>query len=135
MSCGAGAPMSFASADSGRRQMSETGKEDEPAYHLLLERDEVPVTASALRLFVSDEAHQPHIRELAHDVFAALEGVPDAEGVLTVSLSAQQLKVAYSAIKLLFNDLQREQAEERETLRAILDKLPDEHSIRAISLP
>ena len=115
--------------------MSETVKEDESAYHLLLEPQEVPVAASALRLFISDEAHQPHIREYAREVFAGLEGAPDAEGVLSVSLSAEQLKVAYSAIKLLFNDMQRGQAEERETLRAILDKLPDEHSIRAISLP
>ena len=114
--------------------MSETAKEDAPAYHLLLEPEEVPVAASALRLLISDEAHQSHIRELAREVLGALEGVPDAEGVLTVSLSAGQLKIAYSAIKLLFNDLQHEQAEELETLRAILDKLPDEHSIRAISL-
>ncbi len=32
------------------------------------------------------------------------------------------------------NDLQREQASEREILRRILDKLPDAHSIRAIEL-
>lgn len=115
--------------------MGETPKEQAPAYHLLLEQPEVQVAASALRLFISDEAHQQHIRELAREVFDALDGEPDAEGVLTVSLSAEQLKVTYSAIKLLFNDLQREQAGERETLRAILDKLPDEHSIRAISLP
>ncbi|HEV2979888.1 MAG TPA: hypothetical protein VGX51_00535 [Solirubrobacteraceae bacterium] len=114
--------------------MGDKAKEHEAAYHLLLEPKEVPVAASALRLFGSDEAHQPRIHELAHEVLAALEGVPDAEGVLTVPLSAEQLKVTYSAIKLLFNDMQRGQAEERETLRAILDKLPDEHSIRAISL-
>jgi hypothetical protein len=114
--------------------MDETTNEQAPVYHLLLEPEEVPVAASALRLFISDEAHQQHIRELAREVFAALEADPDAEGVLTVSLSAEQLKVAYSAIRLLFNDLQREQADELRTLRAILDKLPDEHSIRAISL-
>jgi hypothetical protein len=37
-------------------------------------------------------------------------------------------------VRLLLSDLQREQAAERKTLRAILDKLPDEHSMRAISL-
>jgi len=114
--------------------MSETAEDQTPEYHLLLEPQEVPVAASALRLFIADEAHHPEIRELAREVFAALEAEPDAEGLLTVSLSAERLKVVYSAIKLLFNDLQREQAAERETLRAILDKLPDEHSIRAISL-
>jgi hypothetical protein len=113
--------------------MDETIKE-QAAYHLLLEPQEIPVAASALRLFISDEAHEVHIRELARGISAPLEGDPDAEGVLSVALSAEQLKVVYSAIKLLFNDLQRGQAAERETLRAILDKLPDEHSIRAISL-
>jgi hypothetical protein len=115
--------------------MDETAKEQAPAYHLLLEPQEVPVTASALRLFITDQVHQPEIRELAGEVLAALQRAPDANGVLSVSLSAQQLKVTYSAIRLLFNDLQHEQAAELETLRAILDKLPDEHSIRAISLP
>jgi hypothetical protein len=135
MDRGARTPTSADTAATGLRRMGETPKEHAPAYHLLLEQPEVAAAASALRLFISDEAHQPHIRELAREVFDALDGEPDAEGVLTVSLSAEQLKVTYSAIKLLFNDLQREQAEERETLRAILDKLPDEHSIRAISLP
>jgi hypothetical protein len=116
--------------------MDETTKAQPPAaYHLLLEPQEVPVTASALRLFITDQVHQPEIRELAGEVLAALQLEPDANGVLSVSLSAQQLKVTYSAIRLLFNDLQHEQVEELETLRAILDKLPDEHSIRAISLP
>jgi hypothetical protein len=114
--------------------MDRASNERDPAYHLLLEREEVPVAASALRLFISDEAHQSHIRELAREVFAALDRDPDAGGVLTVPLGAEQLKVLYSAIRLLFNDLQREQAEELKTLRAILAKLPDEHSIRAISL-
>ena len=105
-----------------------------PVYHLLLDRDEVPVAAQALRLFITDEVHQPHIRSLAREVASALEGEPDAAGVLTVSLGAEHLKVAFSAIRLLFKDLQRDEAQERRTLQAILDKLPDEHSIRAISL-
>jgi hypothetical protein len=45
------------------------------------------------------------------------------------------MKVLYSAVKLLLNDLQREQAAERETLWSILAKLPDEHTMRAIRLP
>jgi hypothetical protein len=108
--------------------------EDPTAYHLLLERAEVPVAASALRLLISDEAHQPRIRELAREVLAALEGEPDEYGVLSVALSAERMKITHSAVRLLFDDLQREQAEELATLRAILDKLPDEHSMRAISL-
>ena len=38
------------------------------------------------------------------------------------------MKITHSAVQLLLNDLQREQADEREILRAILDKLPDEHA-------
>jgi hypothetical protein len=114
--------------------MIETTNEPAPVYHLLLDREEVPVAASALRLFISDEAHQPRIRTLAREVLASLEGEPDENGVLTVSLSAERMKITYSAVRLLLSDLQREQAAERKTLRAILDKLPDEHSMRAISL-
>jgi hypothetical protein len=106
----------------------------EPGYHLFLERDEVPVAASALRLLISDEAHEPTIRALAREVLAALEGRTDEAGLLTVALTPQQMKITFSAVKLLLNDLGREQAEERDLLRGILGKLPDEHTMRAIQL-
>src|ERR1700751_364630 len=114
--------------------MDSTTEQPEPAHHLLLDREEVPVAASALRLYISDEAHQPRIREIARDVLAALGGDPDANGVLSVALSAPGMKIAYSAVRLLLDDLQREQADERATLRGILEKLPDADSIRAISI-
>jgi hypothetical protein len=44
------------------------------------------------------------------------------------------MKITHSAVRLLRSDLQREQASEREILRRILDKLPDEHTMRAIEL-
>jgi hypothetical protein len=106
----------------------------EPAYHLFLNASEVPVAASALRLLVSDEAHEPQIRGLARDVLAALELPADAQGMLTVALTPRQMKITHSAVRLLLNDLQRGQAEERDVLRTILEKLPDEHTMRAISL-
>ncbi|HWX74536.1 MAG TPA: hypothetical protein VNZ05_04465 [Solirubrobacteraceae bacterium] len=106
--------------------------EPEAAYHLLLEPDEVPVAASALRLLLSDEAHEPDIRRLAREVLSELDE-PVGE-ILTVPLSAPQMKITHSALRLLLNDLQREQADEREILRRVLDKLPDEHAIRAIEL-
>jgi hypothetical protein len=114
--------------------MSDTGSEPEPPYHLFLDPPEVPVAASALRLLISDEAHEPEIRRLAREVIAGLEGEADEHGVLTVTLEPQQMKITHSAVRLLLNDLQREQAEEREVLRAILEKLPDEHTMRAIQL-
>jgi hypothetical protein len=108
--------------------------EPEPAYHLFLDPDEVPVAASALRLLVSDEAHEPEIRRLAREVLAGLEAQPDDRGTLTVALGAGQMKITHSAVRLLLNDLQRGQASEREILWAILGKLPDEHTMRAIEL-
>jgi hypothetical protein len=114
--------------------MSDIDNEPEPPYHLFLDPPEVPVAASALRLLISDEAHEPEIRRLAREVIAGLEGQADEHGVLTVTLAPRQMKITHSAVRLLLNDLQREQADEREVLRAILGKLPDEHTMRAIEL-
>jgi hypothetical protein len=114
--------------------MNETANEPEPAYHLFLDREEIPVCASALRLLISGEAHEPQIRRLARAVLANLEAEPDERGKLTVALSPEQMKIAHTALKLLLDDLQRGQAEERKVLRRVLDKLPDEHTIRAIML-
>ncbi len=111
--------------------MSDT----EPAYHLVLEPAEVGVAASALRLLIADEAHEQDIRRFAREVLAGLDGAPDANGRLTLALSPPQMKIIHSAAKLLLNDLQREQADERAVLRSILDKLPDEHTMRAIEIP
>jgi hypothetical protein len=68
--------------------MSQTAPDPEPAFHLFLDRDEAPVLARAVRLLISDEAHEPAIRTIA-----------------------------------------------RELLRRVLEKLPDEHTMRAIQLP
>ena len=114
--------------------MSDPASPSEPAYHLFLDPGEVPVAASALRLLISDEAHEPVIRGLAREVLAALEGQPDERGMLTVALAPAQMKITHSAVRLLLNDSQREQADEREVLRAILAKLPDEHVMRAIEI-
>ncbi len=114
--------------------MSDTASDREPAYHLFLDADEVRVAAGALRLLISDEAHEPQIRRLAREVLAGLEAAPDERGRLTVALDPEQMKITHSAVRLLLNDLQREQASEREILRRILDKLPDEHTMRAIEL-
>jgi hypothetical protein len=114
--------------------VSDPAAEAEPGYHLLLSADEVPVAASALRLLISDEAHEPVIRGLARGVLDGLDAAPAPHELLTLALTPQQMKLTYSAVKLLLNDLQREQAAEREILRTILDKLPDEHTMRAIQL-
>jgi hypothetical protein len=109
-------------------------KGPEPPYHLLLAEDEAPVTATALHLLISDEAHEPQIRRLAREVIAGLQNAPKEHGVLSVPLTPQQMRITHTAVKLLLDDLQRGQAGERETLRSILEKLPDEHTMRAIEL-
>jgi hypothetical protein len=114
--------------------MNETARAPQPAYHLFLGPGEVPVAASALSLLISDEAHEPQIRRLAREVLAELAADPDADGKLTVTLAPEQMKITHTAVKLLFDDLQRGQAAEREILRGILEKLPDEHTMRSIVL-
>jgi len=112
--------------------MSAAGEEAEPGYHLFLDPEEAGPAASALRLLISDEAHEPAIRALARSVLQQLEGA--AAGPLTLALEPRQMKITHSAVKLLLNDLGREQHDEREILHAILEKLPDEHVMRAIEI-
>jgi hypothetical protein len=111
-----------------------TQEEPEPQYHLRLAPDELGVTATALRLLVSDEAHEPQIRTLAREVLDGLEGEPDERGIVSVALGSKQMKITHTALRSLFRDLGHEQAEELEILRRTIDKLPDEHVMRAISL-
>jgi hypothetical protein len=114
--------------------MSQNVNEPEPAYRLFLAGEEIPVLARAVRLLISDEAHETQIRGLARAVLALLDATPEPSGKLTVPLSPEQMKIAHTAAHLLLDDLQREQAPERELLRRVLDKLPDEHTMRAIEL-
>ena len=109
----------------------------EPAYHLLLDAQEIPLAAHALRLLISDEAHQAKIRALAREVLAELDVATERvaehpQRAQAVALSAEQMKITHSALRLLLNDLRRDQPEERRLLQEILAKLPDEHAIRAI---
>lgn len=110
------------------------GTEPLPAYHLRLEGKEPELTARALRLLISDEAHEPTIRRIAREVLVELGGEQPAEEPLIVPLSPEGMKITHSAVKLLLDDLRRGQADEQRVLRQIIDKLPDEHAIRAIAI-
>jgi hypothetical protein len=111
----------------------ETG-ESPVEYHLLLDAEEAPVAASAVRLLIADEAHEPEIRGIGREVLALLDEPAGERGVLTIGLTAPQMKITHSAVRLLIKDSQRGQAEEREILWRIIEKLPDEHVMRAIEL-
>jgi hypothetical protein len=121
--------------------MSDTASEDELVYHLLLDPEEQVIAGRALRLLISDEAHEPDIRRLAREAIALLDGGAGTEpaasaraGTVSVPLTPPQMKIVHSAVRLLLLDTQREQESERTLLHGILDKLPDEHAIRAIEL-
>jgi len=107
--------------------MSEITSDREVAYHLYVDHDEVPVASLALRMLISDEAHEPQIRRLAREVLLRLTAEPGADGKLTVPLSPEQMKIT-------LNDLGHGEDSERQILWRILEKLPDEHTIRAIEL-
>lgn len=106
----------------------------DPAYHLLLEQDETSVTASALRLLIADATHQSLIRRLARAVLGRLEGERDEFRVLSVPLSAPEMKITHTALSILLKDLGRDESAELEVVRRVVDKLPDEHALRAIRL-
>jgi hypothetical protein len=108
--------------------------EEAPDYHLYLDEAEVPVVASALRLMIADEAHEPVIRGLAREVLEELSVPPPPGEPLVVALTPEQMKITHGAVRLLLNDSQREQAHERELLHSVLAKLPDEHTMRAIQI-
>jgi hypothetical protein len=115
--------------------MSQVIQQPEPAYHLFLDGEEAPTLARAVRLLIADEAHEPAIRTIARELLALLEHGAGPAGKLTVPLTPEQMKIAHTSAHLLLDDLQREQSAERALLRRVLDKLPDEHTMRAIELP
>jgi hypothetical protein len=49
-----------------------------------------------------------------------------------VDLTPAQLKVVHTALKSLLDDFGHDQADVVRAIHEVLDKLPDEHSIRAI---
>jgi hypothetical protein len=106
----------------------------EPPFHLLLEEEEARAVTIALNLLIADERHEPPIRPLAREVLASLEAPMGESGIVSVPLTPQQMKITHTAVKVSFDDTRREQAHEREVLRRILEKLPDEHTMRAIEL-
>jgi hypothetical protein len=127
---------------SGTNPESDQAASEAPAYHLLLDPEEVPVLRTALDLFIADASHESHVRPLARAVLSRLPGdteegadarPPDAtEWPASIPLAPAEMKIVHTSVHLLLDDLQREQADELHVLHRILDKLPDEHAIRAI---
>lgn len=51
-----------------------------------------------------------------------------------LELTPQQLKITHTALRSLMDDFGRDNSAIHRVIREILDKLPDEHAIRAIQL-
>jgi hypothetical protein len=51
-----------------------------------------------------------------------------------VEFTAAQLKVVHTALKALLDDFGHDEKDVRRVILEVLEKLPDEHSIRAIDL-
>ena len=60
--------------------------------------------------------------------------IPADETVYRLDLTAAELKVTYNAIKSYFDDFGHEERDVREVVRGVMEKLPDEHEVRAINL-
>ena len=52
-----------------------------------------------------------------------------------LDLTPGELKVTHTALHSLLDDLGHDERDVQSIVRTVLDKLPDEHSIRAIKLP
>ena len=51
-----------------------------------------------------------------------------------LELTPAQMKITHTALKSLLDDFGHEEHDVHRVIHEVLDKLPDEHSIRAISL-
>ena len=58
---------------------------------------------------------------------------PD-ETAYRLELTPAQLKITHTALKSLLDDFGHEEQDVHEVIKQVLEKLPDEHAIRAIDL-
>jgi len=104
---------------------------DRPSFPLIVHDDERAVLRTALQAFRDDLGHEEHrVSAVVDDV---LQRVPDDEAT-PLALDAADMKVTWSALHTLLNGTSHGQEDERAHLRALLDRLPGEHDIRAIDL-
>jgi hypothetical protein len=60
--------------------------------------------------------------------------IPWDEPAFRLELTAAQLKVTHTALKVFFDDLGHEERDVQAVILEVLGKLPSEHDIRAIDL-
>lgn len=105
--------------------------DDVPTFPLFVHDDERAVLRTALEAYRGDFGHDEQaIVAVVDEVLAA---VPAAEPD-TLDLDAAAMKITYGALHAALEDSTRAQEADRERIRALLDRLPGEHDIRAIDL-
>jgi hypothetical protein len=62
------------------------------------------------------------------------EPIQPGEVAFRLDLTAAELKVTHTALKSLLDDYGHDEQDVIKVIRTVIDKLPDEHSIRAIDL-
>jgi len=60
--------------------------------------------------------------------------IQPGEIAFRLDLTAAELKVTHTALKSLLDDFGHNEHEVQDLIRSVLEKLPDEHSIRAIDI-
>ena len=61
--------------------------------------------------------------------------IGDDEIAYRLDLTPPELKITHTALHSLLDDLGHDERDVVDVVRRVLDKLPDEHSIKAINLP
>ena len=62
------------------------------------------------------------------------ELIQPGEIAFHLDLTAAQLKIVHTALKSLYDDLGHEEADVKQVVFSVLEKLPGEHDVRAIDL-
>jgi hypothetical protein len=60
--------------------------------------------------------------------------IQPGETAFRLDLTAAQLKIVHAAIRSMLDDFGHDEPDVHRVLHEVLDKLPDEHSIRAIDI-
>jgi hypothetical protein len=104
---------------------------DHLSFPLIVHDDERIVLRTALKTFRDDLGHEEHrVSAVADDLLAR---VPEVEST-PLDLDAADMKVTWSALHALLNGTSHGQEAERGHIRALLDRMPGEHDVRAINL-
>jgi hypothetical protein len=60
--------------------------------------------------------------------------IKPGETAYRLDLTAAQLKIVYTALRTLYDDLGHEEHDVKRIVASVLDKLPGEHDVRSIDL-